>query len=336
MKNDFLTQIGHLGFTARMKRLNEKIVSSTIDHYSRLGLDIDPNWHVIFLLLKEKEKLSVTEIATTLGFSHPAIIKITRKMKERGYLETFKDEKDGRKTLIQISKKGKEILPTFEQEWFRIQEILEEFVGNDFLNKLDILENKFLKQSFHESYASHFAKKGFIIRKAKSSEFKEIGELMVRGYSSLEGFPKADAMPEYYNTLANIGEFTKKPKTELLIAVSTTDKILGGVLFFNDMKYYGTKGIVTSQKNAAGFRLLAVDPKARGMGVGRALTVACIEKAKKEGQNQIIIHSTAFMKVALKMYEKLGFQRSTDLDFKQGDIPVYGFRLKFKNEVSSK
>ena len=32
--------------------------------------------------------------------------------------------------------------------------------------------------------------------------------------------------------LANIGEFTEKPKTELLVAVSEEGKVVGGVVYF--------------------------------------------------------------------------------------------------------
>jgi hypothetical protein len=34
------------------------------------------------------------------------------------------------------------------------------------------------------------------------------------------------------------------------------------------------------------------------------------------------------MQTAWKMYENLGFKRSDDLDFTQGELPVFGFRLK--------
>jgi len=33
------------------------------------------------------------------------------------------------------------------------------------------------------------------------------------------------------------------------------------------------------------------------------------------------------MQTAWRMYENLGFKRSADLDFMQGELPVYGFRL---------
>lgn len=169
----------------------------------------------------------------------------------------------------------------------------------------------------------------YIIRNARPDEFKAIGELMVRVYSQLEGFPKQDEQPDYYKMLANIGELTKKPHTELLAAVSPEGKIAGGVVYFSDMQYYGSGGTATKEKNASGFRLLAVDPDVRGHGIGKWLTLECIRKAKEHGNRQVIIHSTKAMHVAWKMYEKLGFKRSEDLDFMQGQLPVFGFRLMF-------
>jgi GNAT superfamily N-acetyltransferase len=167
----------------------------------------------------------------------------------------------------------------------------------------------------------------YIIRNAKPNEFEEIGKLMVRVYSQLEGFPKESEQPEYYNMLANIGELTKKPNTELLIAVSSEGKIGGAVVYFSDMKFYGSGGTATREQNASGFRLLAVDPSVRGQGIGKLLSIECIRKAKEHQNSQVVIHTTKAMQVAWKMYENLGFKRSKDLDFMQEELPVFGFRL---------
>ena len=168
------------------------------------------------------------------------------------------------------------------------------------------------------------------IRLAREKEFQSIGKLLVKVYSKLKGFPSQNEQPEYYQLLLNIGEVTEKPHTELVVALNEEKQIMGAVVYFSDMSYYGSGGTATQEKNASGFRLLAVDPKFRGMGVGKRLTVACIEKAKKDNNRELIIHSTEFMKVAWAMYEKLGFKRSKDLDFMQQNLPVYGFRLKLK------
>lgn len=168
----------------------------------------------------------------------------------------------------------------------------------------------------------------YTVRNAKAEEFKTVGKLMFDVYSQLEGFPKPAEQPEYYQMLLNIGELAKKPATELLVAVSPDNKIAGAVVYFADMKYYGSGGTATQEKNAGGFRLLAVDPLTRGQGVGKLLTKACIKKAKDDKEvNQVIIHTTMAMQTAWKMYENLGFKRSEDLDFMQGALPVFGFRL---------
>ena len=164
----------------------------------------------------------------------------------------------------------------------------------------------------------------YTIRNAASSEFKEIGQLMVTVYSQLDGFPKE---PDYFRALANVGEFTSKPDTALLVAVSEENKIAGALVYFDNMIYYGSGGTAIKEKNASGFRLLAVDPLSRGQGVGRMLAEECVRRARKKEHRHLIIHTTMAMQTAWRMYEHMGFKRSEDLDFKQGDFPVYGFRL---------
>ena len=166
------------------------------------------------------------------------------------------------------------------------------------------------------------------IRNARAEEFHEIGRLLVRVYSQLEGFPSKLEQPDYYDLLLNIGEITKKSHTQLLVALNEQYQILGAVVYFSDMSSYGSGGSATEEKNASGFRLLAVDPKYRGSGVGKALTLACIQKAREDKNKELIIHSTQYMKIAWAMYQKIGFKRSKDLDFLQQELPVYGFRLK--------
>jgi len=168
---------------------------------------------------------------------------------------------------------------------------------------------------------------GYQVRTALPAEFEEIGKLMVTVYAQLQGFPSPAEQPAYYEMLAHIGEFTKKPGTELLAAVSPNNTIGGAVVYFSDMKYYGSGGSASEEQDAAAFRLLAVRDEARGQGIGKLLTTECISRARAQKVKQVIIHSTMAMQTAWKMYENLGFKRSSDLDFMQGSLAVYGFRL---------
>jgi GNAT superfamily N-acetyltransferase len=171
-------------------------------------------------------------------------------------------------------------------------------------------------------------KSEYIVRPANAGEFQEIGSLMVTVYSQLDGFPKPSEIPDYYQMLQEVGALTKKPGTELLVAASTAGGIAGAVVYFDDMRNYGSGGIASDEKNASGFRLLAVDPAARGLGIGKLLVKACIERAREKSHRCIILHTTKSMMTAWKMYEGMGFVRSEDLDFAQGDLPIFGFRMK--------
>lgn len=164
------------------------------------------------------------------------------------------------------------------------------------------------------------------IRNANPSEFKEIGVLLISVYSNLEGFPNKDIHPTYYEYLENVGTLSQDTSVELFVAVSDTNKLLGCVLFFHTMELYGSEGNASEQQNACGFRLLTVAPDARELGVGKKLTLYCMNKAETTSNNTLIIHTTNAMKTAWKMYDKLGFNRSEELDFKAGALHVYGFR----------
>jgi GNAT superfamily N-acetyltransferase len=166
------------------------------------------------------------------------------------------------------------------------------------------------------------------IREARPSEYSQLGELMVEVYSQLDGFPKQDEIPEYYDSLRNVGEFTKSPKVKLIVAVSEKGIVDGGLVYFGDMRYYGAGEESTTSQIAGAFRLLAVNPKTRGQGIAKLLIEACVDQAKKEGFNQLLIHSTKYMMVAWKMYERLGFERFPEIDFKKSGVEVFGFRYQ--------
>ena len=54
-------------------------------------------------------------------------------------------------------------------------------------------------------------------------------------------------------------------------------------------------------------RMLVVAPQARGLGVGRLLALACIERARRDGAAVFALHTSELMSVALPMYQRMGF-----------------------------
>jgi GNAT superfamily N-acetyltransferase len=170
------------------------------------------------------------------------------------------------------------------------------------------------------------------IKECHRDDYAKLGQLTVSVYSSLPDMPSASEMPEYYQLLADTAARANRPTTKIYSAYDKHKRLLGGVTFIGDMKYYGSGGSAPQIKNAAGFRLLAVSSEAQGLGVGKALSLFCIEQAKALNVEQLIIHSTHSMKVAWKMYQKLGFEAFPEIDFNQSGLAVFGFRKWLNNE----
>jgi GNAT superfamily N-acetyltransferase len=75
-------------------------------------------------------------------------------------------------------------------------------------------------------------------------------------------------------------------------------------------------------------RLLAVEPAGRGGGVGRRLMEECVRRSRDAGAATLTLHTTDMMRVAMGLYERMGFARATDLDFTPAPgVVVKGYRL---------
>ena len=169
---------------------------------------------------------------------------------------------------------------------------------------------------------------GYDIRKARPEEFQALGQLAVAVYASLPGMPSMDEQPDYYGKLADVATRASNPAISVFTAVSPRGELLGCVDFIDDMKHYGSGGTAGTIADAAGIRLLAVKTECRGKGVGKALTRFCIDQASQLGRKAVILHTTRVMEAAWAMYAALGFVRLPEIDFVQGNLQVFGFRLE--------
>ena len=155
------------------------------------------------------------------------------------------------------------------------------------------------------------------VRPATPAEYVEIGELTVHAYATvgdpLQGGPVYAAYEHELRDVAGRAETCL-----VLVAVDRGSRIVGAVTFVPGP---GTPWSESERDGEAGFRALAVDPAARGRGVGRALATACIERARQMGRDGLAIYTRPSMTVAHRMYQSLGFvrDRSRDWEFEPGE-----------------
>jgi GNAT superfamily N-acetyltransferase len=75
-------------------------------------------------------------------------------------------------------------------------------------------------------------------------------------------------------------------------------------------------------------RLLSVEPAARRRGIGRALSEACMERARCDGASVIAVHVTPVMSVALGMCLRMGFMHTREIPQRNGlPYAVYTLHL---------
>ncbi len=155
---DYLQQIGFAGLNSRIKRLSDELLYSTRDYYKNAGLDIEPNWHLIFLLLEEHESLTITEISQELRMSHPACVKIIKKMKKRDYIDTTTDKSDSRKQLLKLSDKAKDRLPLFHKHWDACIETTKDLIKKSphFLQELSEFESLVSEENYMNRTIKNF------------------------------------------------------------------------------------------------------------------------------------------------------------------------------------
>jgi DNA-binding MarR family transcriptional regulator len=115
--------------------------------YKDLSLEIEPNWHLILLILEKENELTATEIAEQLSFSHTAIIKITKKMVSANFLTAQKSTIDSRKQLYSLSEKAIAALPQLKKIWNDIAIVHQQYVSKTFIRELTKIENELSKKS---------------------------------------------------------------------------------------------------------------------------------------------------------------------------------------------
>jgi ribosomal protein S18 acetylase RimI-like enzyme len=156
------------------------------------------------------------------------------------------------------------------------------------------------------------------IRLAQPTEYDEVGELTAEAYA-VDGFIPAGS--DYGLTLRNAAD--RAAKAELWVAADGTD-LLGTVTFCVPGSVYGE----IAQPGEGEFRMLGVSDKARGRGIGTALSMHCVDRSRELGFQRVVLSSARAMTTAHRLYERLGFTRLPDRDWSpRPGVDLYAFSL---------
>lgn len=157
------------------------------------------------------------------------------------------------------------------------------------------------------------------VRVAREHEYAAVGTLTVAGYDADGYLVKPDGTYDdrYASWLADAA--ARGRDSVLLVAVDGED-LLGTVTWCPPGS--PARDVATLDRQGE-FRTLSVAPGARRRGVGRALVVDCLDRARAAGLTEVLLSSLTEMKPAHGLYESFGFVRRPELDWS----PVEGVQL---------
>ena len=151
-------------------------------------------------------------------------------------------------------------------------------------------------------------------RQGTLNDLTELKKLAIKSWSQFKPNLTDENWSKLYNSLSDENTYAELIAKSYSI-VCTTDKneIIG-------MAFLVPNGNPTEiyDKEWCYIRFVTVDPDFSGRGIGRNLTINCIDIAKKNGEKVISLHTSELMDKARHIYESLGFKILKEIDKRLG------------------
>lgn len=165
------------------------------------------------------------------------------------------------------------------------------------------------------------AERSFLIRRLRPTDYDAVGELTVAAYLADGYLQPGD---DYAEELRDTGH--RDREAEVWVAEGGDGALLGAVTFCPPGSSYRE----VSRDDEGEFRSLAVDPLARGAGVGARLSMHCLDRSRELGLAGVALCSMDSMATAHRLYARLGFGRDPARDWSpRPGVVLLGFALRF-------
>lgn len=305
---------GILSLGSRLRWLSDMVTREAGEIYKLYGLEIKPKWFPVLYMLFKGEDNSVTGIAKAIGQTHPSVSNLVKELAAAGLVEETKDGADHRATLVRLTKKGVELKPQLIKVSKDVRSVVAE-IDSKATSKLwpamDYWESCIIEKSLFSRVADE--------KKRRESRTVEI----------VDYCPDYLAVFKRLNIMWINSHWSLEPH-DLETLSSPEDSILskGGCILVAlvDGAPMGVVALCRMENSEYDFEIakLAVDPEARGTGVGEAICRAAIERAKSLGAKKLFLESNTLLKPAINLYRKLGFTELKEYHpaYERGDIQM--------------
>ncbi|GAA4695478.1 GNAT family N-acetyltransferase [Nocardioides conyzicola] len=145
---------------------------------------------------------------------------------------------------------------------------------------------------------------GPVVRRARPEDLEAVGEITVAAYAEF-----TDGPDDRYVTL--LRDAARRDREAELWVAEVDGVVRGSVTIALPDSPWREIG----RDGEGEFRMLAVSPDARRMGVGDALARLVLDRFRELGFRSIVLSSLASMSSAHRIYERLGYHRIPERDW---------------------
>ena len=244
----------------------------------------------ILFELGQCNQVTASRLGRELGLDAGYLSRILARLEQQGLLEKVRSENDGRQLLVSLTAAGREAFALLDQRSREeVSEMLEDLSEED--------QQRLLKamQTIESVLSSGFKfSEPFVLRPHEPGDMGWVahrhGVLYAQEYGWDEHFEAlvAQIVADFINNY--------NPGRERCWIAEMDGEIIGSVF------------VVQSSETVAKLRLLLVEPKARGLGLGTRLVEECIRFARRRGYQKLILWTNSILLEARHIYMKTGFK----------------------------
>ena len=240
--------------------------------------------------LAHRQKLTATELGKELGLDGGYLSRILRGFEERGLIGKRPSEADGRQSHLWLTGKGRNAFAPINA---RSHDEITAVLGN-----LSTSQQNRLVEAMHTIEgllgAQPEQKSLYLLRLHRPGDMGWV----VHSHAAL--YAQEYRWDEQFEALVAgiVAKFIQHydPKHERCWIAEKDGEPVGSVF------------LVKRSKTAAKLRLLLVEPRARGVGLGTRLVNECIVFARQAGYRKIMLWTNSVLYAARHIYEKAGFR----------------------------
>jgi DNA-binding MarR family transcriptional regulator/GNAT superfamily N-acetyltransferase len=245
----------------------------------------------ILFELAHRDDMTASALCRELGLDPGYLSRILARLEQLGVIEKIRSESDGRQRLLRLTQAGQGAFAVLDQ---RSREEVA-----DLLNDLSAVDQEHLLTAMQtiervlDTGKSFKFSAPFVLRPHEPGDMGWVthrhGVLYAQEYGWDERFEAlvAQIVAEFINTY--------NPARERCWIAEMGGEIIGSVF------------VVQSSATVAKLRLLLVEPKARGLGLGARLVEECIRFARRSGYQKLMLWTNSVLVEARHIYQKTGF-----------------------------